>query len=451
MKILSVDQGSIASELGLRSGDVLRRINGKPVRDVLDYRFLIAEELVELEIEREGEITLFEIEKDADDTLGLNLEPMKVRMCGNDCPFCFVDQNPAGMRQSLYFRDEDYRLSFLAGHYVTLTNISRRDLERIVEQRLSPLYISVHAVNPAVRRFLLGLRHDDRLLEKLSYLTENGIELHTQIVVCPTFNDGEVMVETFEKLAGFFPQIKTIALVPLGLTRHREGLTPLVPVTPEYARSLIAFADRFGHRFKKELGVYFVYPSDEFYILAGLPVPERQRYDTFDQLENGVGMVRTLLNGFAAARGEFPASLPRPVRVTLVTGELMGDILQNEIVGPLNAVRNLHVERVVVKNDFYGHSIRISGLLTGGDIFKTLALRDNGDHVFLPQNCVNDAQLFLDDWRVDTLAQKLRVPVSVISNDFRELFRRLFAPERAHVSESGALEATAESMESERY
>lgn len=422
MKIQSIDRNSIAEEVGLQSGDVLHSINGRRVQDVVDYRFLIAEETVDLEVERDGEKTIFEIEKEADDTLGLNLEPIKVRMCGNDCPFCFVDQNPAGMRQSLYFRDEDFRLSFLAGHYVTLTNISKRDLERIVEQRLSPLFISVHAIDLEVRKFLLGLRHDDKLIEKLDFLTANGIELHTQIVVCPTHNDGAVMEKTLRVLSGYFPHIRSVALVPLGLTKHREGLTRLEPITAEYAKKLIAESDTFAAQFKQKLGIYFVYPSDEFYMMAGLPLPQPERYDTFDQLENGVGMVRSLLNDFADLRPALPANLPRKTKITLVTGELMGPVLNKEIVPHLNRIGNLQVKVAVVQNDFYGDSIRISGLLTGQDIYKNLVDRDNGDYVFLPKNCVNDQQVFLDDWRVQQLEEKLGVPVRVISNDFGEIF-----------------------------
>ena len=262
MKIISIDKNSIADELGLQRGDILYSINGQRVQDVLDYRFLISDECVEVEIEREGERTLFEIEKDTDNTLGLNLEPLKVRFCGNDCPFCFVDQNPAGMRQPLYFRDEDFRLSFLSGHYVTLTNISRRDLQRIVDQRLSPLYISVHAIDLEVRKFLLGLRRDDRLIDKLNFLTQNGIELHTQIVVCPGHNDGEIMRETLEVLSGYFPQIRAVALVPLGLTKHREVLTKLTPITEDYAKDLLVTSNHYADIFKINPGIYFVYPSD---------------------------------------------------------------------------------------------------------------------------------------------------------------------------------------------
>ncbi len=425
VKIESIDPGSIAEEMGLQAGDRLRRINGERVSDILDFRFLITEDEVELEIERDGQLLVFEVEKEPDDTLGINLEPIKVRMCGNDCPFCFVDQNPAGMRKALYFRDEDYRLSFLSGHYVTLTNLSKRDLDKIVTQRLSPLYVSVHAIRPEVRRFLLGIRHDDRLLEKMDFLTGHGIELHTQIVVCPTINDGEVLDETLRTLESYYPQVRSVALVPLGLTRHREGLTPLKPVTPQYARELVALADRYGKEFRDRLGMYFVYPSDEFYITAGLPIPDRERYDTFEQFENGVGMVRTLLDDFAALAPKLPQALPEPRRIRLVTGALMADILREEIVSRLRAVQNLEVEMTVVRNRFYGDTIRVTGLLTGQDIFAALEKEAPVDRIYLPRNCVNDEAIFLDDWKLSELESRLGTPVRAIPNDFAEIFRDL--------------------------
>ncbi|RMD98727.1 MAG: DUF512 domain-containing protein [Calditrichaeota bacterium] len=431
VKIHSVDPNSIAEELDLRPGDRLRRINGQNIRDILDYRYYVTGDVVELEVERDGQVTLFEVEKDPDDTLGINLEPLKIRMCGNDCPFCFVDQNPAGMRKGLYFRDEDYRLSFLSGHYVTMTNLSQRDLDKIVTQRLSPLYISVHAIQPEVRKFLLGIKHDDRLLEKLEFLTQNGIELHTQIVVCPGINDGEVMDHTIHTLAGFFPGILSIALVPLGLTKHRDGLTPLKPVSTEYARKLVHTAEDYAYHFKQKMGKYFVYPSDEFYIMAGIPVPSRERYDAFDQLENGVGMVRQLLDDFQRQTRKFPRKLARPARITLVTGKLMGELMQHKIVEVLNRIGNLQAELVVVENKFYGDSIRVTGLLTGQDIFAALKDRDNGQGVYLPANCVNDASLFLDDWSLADLADRLETRVQTLNNDFTAIFQDLQAWELA--------------------
>ncbi len=421
MKITKVDPGSIGEELGLQPGDVVRSINGARIKDILDFKYYVTDDFIELEVEREGERTIFEIEKDTDDGLGLEFEPIKVRMCGNDCPFCFVDQNPKGMRQSMYFRDEDYRLSFLAGHFVTLTNISKRDLDKIVTQRLSPLYISIHAIDPEVRQFLLGIRRDDRLLKKLDFLTSHGIELHTQIVLCPGVNDGAVLEHTVSTLAGYFPQIRSVAMVPLGLTKHREGLTPLTPVTPEYAKTFLEHIDTLGEQYRSKLGKYFVYASDEFYILAGREIPGRERYDAFEQLENGVGMVRTLFDNFQELEKALPARLPAQTRLTFVTGILMKDLLAERIVSRLNKIDNLDIEIVPVRNRFYGDTIRITGLLTGQDIFHELQGKNLGDCVWLPPSCVNDENIFLDDWKVDELSSRLGTPVRVARGSFEEI------------------------------
>ncbi len=421
MKITAIDTCSTGEEIGLLLGDKIRTINGRKIRDILDYRFYISDEEIELEIERQSKRFFIELEKETDDALGLSFEPIKVRMCGNDCPFCFVDQNPAGMRKTLYIRDEDFRLSFLAGHFVTLTNLSQRDLQRIVEQRLSPLYVSVHAIDLEIRKFLLGLRNDDQLLEKLTFLCQNGIELHTQIVVSPGINDGEVLEETIAALVSFFPQIGSVATVPLGLTRHRKGLTQLQPITAEYAKKYLQHADLLAAKYKDELGQHFIYPSDEFYIRAGMAIPGRERYDDFQQFENGVGMVRTLLDDFSEIKNKFPGRLKKPVRISFVTGMMMQEIFEREIVAVFRAVQNLHIEVIAVKNDFYGHSIRTTGLLTGQDIYKNCHERKLGKKLYLPANCLNPDLKFLDDWTLDGLSEKLQIPVETCANDFSEI------------------------------
>ncbi|RMF65978.1 MAG: DUF512 domain-containing protein [Calditrichaeota bacterium] len=422
MKIRSVEKHSTGSELGLRAGDDVLRINGQPVRDILDYRFLIAEETVEMEVAREHERVIYEIEKDFDDDLGLGFDEIQIRFCGNDCPFCFVDQNPAGMRQSLYFRDEDFRLSFLSGHYVTLTNLSRRDLERIVRQRLSPLFVSVHATEPEVRKELFGIRHDDHLLEKLAHLTQHGIEIHTQIVLCPEINDGPVLERTIFDLARFRPNLKSVSVVPVGLTKHRQGLRRLKPVTTDYARELLQVLERFAQRFRQRGEEHFVYAADEFYIMAGEPLPEAARYDGFYQKENGVGMVRYLLDDFKQQEKTFPARLSRPSKATFVTGTLAAGFMQETVVAGLAQVQNFEPELVVVENEFYGHSIRVTGLLTGQDIYARLKQVELGDRVFLPGNCVKDGVLFLDDWTVERLSKELDCPVEPLDNDFSRVF-----------------------------
>jgi putative radical SAM enzyme (TIGR03279 family) len=425
LKILSIDNNSTGVEAGFQIGDVVLRINSHPVRDILDYKFLITDEEVEMEVRRNGDALIFEIEKDADDSLGLNFAPIQVRRCGNDCPFCFVDQNPAGMRKALYFRDEDYRLSFLSGHYVTLTNLKQDELDRIVWQRLTPLYVSVHATDPAVRHFLLGLKKEDHLLDKLRFLTGNGIELHTQIVLCPGINDGEILRNTLYDLAEFYPQLRSVSIVPVGLTKHRDGLLRLEPVTVDYAKRFLKIADDYADFFRKRFDTYFVYPSDEFYIMTGAPLPSADRYDAFYQKENGVGMMRALLDDFAKRQTpQLPSRLPEPTKVTLVSAVLAGGIIQNEIMPMLNRVENFTAELVIVKNEFYGESIHVTGLLTGQDIYNALKDRDLGSAVFLPRNCVNDKLVFLDDWKLSEMEKKLGVPVVALENEFGSIFER---------------------------
>lgn len=426
MKITTIDKHSIAEQVGLRPGDHLMRINGEPVRDVLDYRFMITDENVELEVKRNGEPTIYEIEKEIDDSLGLNFAPIKIRRCGNDCIFCFVDQNPAGMRSSMYFRDEDFRLSFLSGHYVTLSNISQADLDRIVRQRLTPLFVSVHATEPQVRKLLLGIDFDDRLLEKIEYLTGNGITLNTQIVLCPNLNDGEVLRKTIWDLARYYPSVRSVAIVPVGLTKHREGLTKISPVTPAYARRLLRIADDYGATWKQKLGTHFVYSADEFYIIAGEPLPPAARYDAFDQMENGVGMLRDLQNDFEhRQRLKLPKSLPTPRRVTLVSATLASGFLKEHIMPGLQRIGNFTAQLVTVINRFYGESITVAGLLTGQDIYAALADHDLGDAVILPRSCMNDKNVFLDDWTLASLQEKLGRRVVALKNDFTQIFDAL--------------------------
>ena len=423
MKILSIDRDSTGLEAGLQTGDVVLRINNHPVRDILDYKFLIADEDVEMEIRRNGDALIFEIEKDANDSLGLNFAPIEVRRCGNDCPFCFVDQNPAGMRKALYFRDEDFRLSFLSGHYVTLTNLKQEELDRIAWQRLTPLFVSVHATDPQVRHFLLGLKKEDHLLDKLRFLTSNGIELHTQIVLCPGINDGEVLRKTLYDLAEFYPQLRSVSIVPVGLTKHRDGLLKLEPVTVDYAERFLKIADGYADFFRKRFETYFVYPSDEFYIMTGTPLPPADRYDAFYQKENGVGMMRFLLDDFTERQIPLlPKRLSQPRKATLVTATLAGGVLRNEIMPALNRIENFSAELVVVKNEFYGESIHVTGLLTGQDIYNALKDCALGSAVFLPRNCMNDKFVFLDDWKLSEMEKKLGVPVVALENDLVEIF-----------------------------
>lgn len=258
MRVLHIENGSLADEIGLLPNDEILSINEVPIRDVIDFQYWAADDVVSMLVERNGEQIIFEIEGGMDGWFGAEFETFKYKSCGNNCIFCFVDQNPDGLRQPLYFKDEDYRLSFLYGNYVTLTNLSRKELERIVQQRLSPVYISVHAVDTALRKHLLGIRGNDRLLQKIAFLAEHGIEMHAQIVLCPGLNDGKYLEQTVDTLAENYPFVKTIAIVPLGLTKHRRGLPKLRAVDKKFALELIAWGEKKSCHFLKKIKSHFI-------------------------------------------------------------------------------------------------------------------------------------------------------------------------------------------------
>ncbi|MBN2424658.1 MAG: DUF512 domain-containing protein [Calditrichaceae bacterium] len=422
LKIVDIESGSIARELNIKPDDYLISINNHLISDRLDYRFFQAEEYVEVCIQSEDGQTIYEIEKDIDEDLGLILEEMKMKVCGNNCVFCFVYQNPRGMRKALYFKDEDYRFSFLYGHYVTTTTLKQADLERIVEQRLSPLYISVHSTEEKTRRFLLGIKRDDHLMDKIEYLTAHGIVLHTQVVLCPGINDGPVFEKTINDLKQYYPGVRSVAVVPVGLTRHRENLTPLRMHTPEELKQTIAQTNALRNKLEKELGENFIYLADEFFIKAGMSLPKAGYYDEFYQIENGVGEFREMIDRFNEALPGFPSKLERLVRITWVTGMLAAGFLENFIIKPLvNNIENLHVNLIQITNEFYGPTIGVSGLLTGNDIFNTLKDIKLGDLVLLPPRILNDDGLLLDDWTINQLTDALNTPCHVVTEPIENI------------------------------
>lgn len=414
MKILAVETGGLAERLGLCPGDKLLSLNGHALADELDVRFWSAEGVRWLEVERNGQRFTVRCQGARAEELGVRLEPMRLRTCGNACVFCFVDQNPPGMRPSLYVKDEDYRLSFLHGNYVTLSNAGWHDLLRIAELRLSPLYISVHATDSALRQKLLGLRRDDRLLEKIAFLAGAGIIAHAQVVVCPGWNDGPFLVETVDTLLEFFPQVASVALVPVGLTRHRQGLVPLRPVDRALAREIVVHYEQRAEELRNLLGSYFVYLADELYLAAGHEIPPASRYEDFPQVENGAGMLRLFLDQFRKDKRRLPHALSVPTRVTVVTGKLAAPIVEQVCAEIARRVANLKLEVLPVVNRFYGQSVTVTGLLTGQDVWAALREGARGDLVLLPANCLNADGCFLDDWTPAQLSAKIERPVEVV-------------------------------------
>lgn len=423
LTIIDIEFGSIAEELGIEPGASLITINGKEIHDELDYRFYNNSDELEVLIDQDGEQVIYEIEKEPHADIGLIVEEMQMRTCGNHCLFCFVHQNPKGLRKALYVKDEDYRFSFLDGHYVTLTNVTSADLTRIVEQRLSPLYISVHVTDSERRKFMLGRKKDDHLLEKLDFLCRNNIELHTQIVLCPGLNDGTYLDQTIDDLKSFYPMVGSIAVVPVGLTQFRNRLPKLTPVCREYSMQTIEIIENKRRNIKSEIGSSFVYLADEFYISTNLQLPGADYYEDFPQLENGVGLTRDLITRF---QEELPhLSLPAPMKLTLVSGLLGSAALDQYIVPQLRHIPRLQFSLVQVKNTFYGESITVAGLLVGQDIYAALKNEPLGDYVILPPRILNYDKFFLDDWHIHDLEKKLARPVLIFPDSFTSLFNTI--------------------------
>jgi len=398
--VLDVLPGTPAARLSFRKGDVVLRINGKPIRDAIDYQFQMADDEVLLEVrsaEGTGRRARY-VRQDGED-FGLVFEELAPKECANRCVFCFVDQNPKGMRPTLYIRDEDYRFSFLFGHFVTLTNLSDDDFERIIEQRLSPLYVSVHSTNAETRQRLLRRKKGVDVMPPLRRLTDAGIEVHTQIVLCPGINDGDDLARSIEDLAALYPAVGSLAIVPVGLTQHREKLPELRPVTPATAGELVSQVEAHREKLRARLGVGFAYLADEWFRLLDVDPPAREYYDDFPLLENGVGMTRQFIDEVLEDGPRLFADLvaARPKRVTCVTGTLFAKTLRETLESAPSVPRGIRFDVLPVVNRFYGATVHVAGLLVGGDIRDALRASDPGEIVCLPPACLNPHGIFLDD------------------------------------------------------
>lgn len=421
---ISVDfiiPGSIADDVGIMRGDEILTINGKRPLDLIDYRFLCAGEEVEVEVRKQnGEIWVCDIEKEYDEDLGLGFTQDTfdgIRKCANKCIFCFVDQMPEGLRESLYVKDDDYRLSFLHGNFITLTNLTETDMKRIVDMRLSPLYISVHCTGATLREEMLGHRKAGNIMAQLVQLAKAGIEMHTQIVLCPGVNDGQELTRTVQDLTSLWPQVLSVAVVPVGLTGHRGGLFPLRKFTPSDCMALIDQVNSYQKIFFRKFETPLVYLADEFYVMARKEFPNAAYYGGFPQLENGVGLVRLFYDSFADEKARLPRSLPRKRQIALVTG-VSGEYILRPVTDCLNEIDNLHADLVGVANKFFGGHVTVAGLLTGEDVLHTLRERGPYELIMLPSvMCKRDEPVFLDGMTVSTLENELRTPVRVINID----------------------------------
>ena len=423
--VSAVTPGSIAEEMEIEPGDVLVSVNGQEPEDVFDYRYLMNEEEVLVVIRKpDGEEWELEIEKEYEDDLGMEFENGLMddyRSCRNKCMFCFIDQLPKGMRDTLYFKDDDSRLSFLQGNYLTLTNMSEHDLEKIIYYKLSPINISFQATNPELRCKMLHNRFAGDVMDKVRRLKEAGIMMNGQIVLCRGVNDGEELDRSIRDLVTLMPELQSVSVVPVGLTRYRDGLYPLEPFTKEDACKVLDLIHSWQEKLLKEYGTHFIHAGDEWYILAERPMPEETTYDGYLQLENGVGMVRLLKEEVDAYLKKLPGD-DRKRRVTIATGELAAPYLREHVASIRGKYPNVEVQVITVKNEFFGGKITVAGLLTGQDLVKQLKGKDLGEELLLSINMLkSDEPVFLDDMTVEQLQTALQIKVSIVEssgNDF---------------------------------
>ncbi len=426
--VSKVMPGSIADEIGLKEGDRLLAVDGQNIRDIIDLSFALADDFVELLIEKKnGEQEVFEIEKEYDEDLGIEFESAVfdgVRRCANKCIFCFVDQMAPGMRESLYVKDDDYRLSFLYGNFVTLTNLGPNDIKRINQLHLSPLYISIHTTNGALREKMLNNKFAGKIMDQLNTLIANGVEMHTQIVLCPNINDGDELEKTINDLYALHPNVLSMAIVPVGLSRFREDCYELEVFTPDKAIAVIEKVNKWQEKCRKDSGTSFVYLSDEFYLAANRPIPAYEMYDGFPQLENGIGLVRNFLAEWQE-ESIITQGYSEPHHLDVVCG-----VSAHKILGPLLEdikIPNLTIRVLSVENIFFGTDITVSGLLTGQDIISTLNQAGGvRTGVIIPGASLKKGEsIFLDNMTCDQLENRLEAPVRAAygAKDLRELLQ----------------------------
>lgn len=429
VKIKNVESDSLCAKK-LSAGDELISVNGNQINDVLDYRFYTSACKLKIEYKNaKGKVKKTKIIKDEYEDLGLGFETYlmdKHHSCKNKCIFCFIDQMPKGMRESLYFKDDDSRLSFLFGNYITMTNLTDRDIDRIIEMHISPVNVSVHTMNPELRVQMMKNPNSGTSLRYLNRLAEAGIKLNTQLVLCPEINDGKELEYSLTELGKLYPAVQSIACVPVGLTKHREGLTELKPYDEASAAAVIDTVDNFNIHFKHFKGEAIAYVADEFFLMAKREIPDTDYYGSFPQLDNGVGMWRLLSDEFNSALEQDDYSLQNQRKISVATGEAAYELIDGLCRKAEEKFPSLKVNVYKIENQFFGTSVTVAGLLTGQDLFTQLNERDLGEELLIPASSLRSGEaVFLDDMTLDTLAQKLKIKVTPTKADGFELLEAL--------------------------
>jgi putative radical SAM enzyme (TIGR03279 family) len=430
-RISRVLPDSIAAEVGFEAGDSLVSINGSPLRDLIDYQFLCADEILNLEVlDIKGKPHSIEIEKEYDEDIGLEFESAffdGLIQCNNQCPFCFIDQQPPGKRESLYLKDDNYRLSFLYGSYLTLTNLSDREWQRIEQMRLSPLYVSVHATEPDVRIRLLKNPRAGKILEHLRWFQARDLQIHAQVVLCPGINDGPHLEQTILDLAQFqegdIPAVASVAIVPVGLTRFRPDVTEVIPVTAEKANEVIDQVQSLQATFQKKFGSTFAWLADEWFLIARRDLPPASHYESYPQIDNGVGSIRLFLTQFEKAARSLPANIAPPRRLVWVVGNTVEKAFQ-PILKRLNRVDGLEVTMAALNSEYWGQAMTVTGLLTGYDLINALRGKDLGDGLLVPSLMLKHGTTqFLDDRAIAEVAAELNTQIYVVGGSPADLIQ----------------------------
>ncbi|BDU49838.1 DUF512 domain-containing protein [Haliovirga abyssi] len=408
-EIIKVQKDSIAEELDIEKGDFLVRIDGKDIYDIIQYEHMIYKEFIIVEILKKdiNEIWEFEIEKDEFEDLGIEFKSPVfdgVRTCKNNCVFCFVAQLPKGLRKTLYLKDEDFRLSFLYGSYTTFSNLTDDDIKRIIKEHISPLYVSVHATDSMVRKVLLRNRDAGNILEKIKYLTDNGIELHTQAVIVPGYNDGKILEKTIDDLASFYPQVKSLTVVPVGLTKYHKGGLRLN--TEEESKKIVKYTLEKSKEFKEKFDTYFSFLSDEFFIQSKMDIPEKEYYEEFEHIENGVGLVRLLLEEVKDMK--IKDKFYKGNKITIACGKSIYKYMKEIF------IHDDKINIVPIESYFWGEKITVTGLITGSDLIKNLKDKELGDKLIINKIMLNDKKQFLDDMSLEGVSERIGTKIKVI-------------------------------------